>query len=401
MTQKTRKRIFALVRAVVCIAALAWVVNGVSLRDHAELTDGPTLPLVGETDTTVTVERDGMEVVLLRDQLALNDDGSPRISYGLITALKQSSGWILLLCLPVFAPVFFLQSLRFVWMLRAQEIHISYLDSVKLTWAGNCLNFAAPGSTGGDVAKAYWIAQHTDRKTEAVTTVFLDRVVGLTGLMTTVGLVIFTCARNPQLLTIGYGIAALWLGIVGGSVLLASQRVRAWLDSQRWAFGLAARAAGPVGKGTAGGDSRSGLWSWVSHQALRAVQATRRLLHHKRLVLGSLLATVALQLFAVSDFVLICWAVGMDFSDGKMWDYYAVTSTGVIVAAIPITPQGFGTSEAVYRFFLLLEHASLSQILCMAMGIRLLQLVWSLPGLLVTMTGSYKPRKPDAAMVSQ
>jgi len=32
-------------------------------------------------------------------------------------------------------------------------------------------------------------------------------------------------------------------------------------------------------------------------------------------------------------------------------------------------------------------------VLCMAMGIRILQLVWALPGFLVTMTGAYTPSK--------
>lgn len=399
MTEKTRRRLFALLRTVVCVGALAWVLNGVSLRDYVELTDGQILPLVGETETTVTVEQDGLEVLLPRDQVALNDDGSPRITYGLITALKQSSGRVLLLCLLVFTPVLFIQSLRFVWMLRAQEIHIRYWESVKLTLAGNFLNFAAPGSTGGDLAKAYWIAQHTDLKTEAVTTVLLDRIVGLTGLLTTVGLVIFTCAHDPKLIGAGYVIAALWLGIVGTSVLLATRRVRAWLDAQRWGSDSTARGTGQADQGAARRGRRSRVVRWVLGQALRAAQATRRLLHHKRLVVGALLATVALQLFAVTDFVLICWAVGMDFSDGKMWDYYAVTSTGVIIALFPVSFQGLGTSEAVYKYFLLGSHGSLSQILCMAMAVRLLHLAWSLPGLLVTMTGAYKPRDPEAASV--
>ncbi|MCH7643692.1 MAG: flippase-like domain-containing protein, partial [Myxococcales bacterium] len=69
---------------------------------------------------------------------------------------------------------------RLRWLLAAQAIHLSYWDCVKLSFAGNFLNVAAPlGSTAGDVFKAYFVSLHTDRKTEAMTTIVLDRVLGL------------------------------------------------------------------------------------------------------------------------------------------------------------------------------------------------------------------------------
>ncbi|MCP4250465.1 MAG: flippase-like domain-containing protein, partial [bacterium] len=281
--------------------------------------------------------------------------------------------------------------LRFVWMLRAQEIYISYWESVKLSFAGNFLNFVAVGTTGGDVVKAYYISLHTDRKTEAVTTVFLDRVVGLTGLLTLVAVVIFLCTRNPQLLAAGGFVVVLLLAILVGLTLLSSPRLRGWLVSLGPVAALQALASEAPQAARSGGRLRT-LAVWILGQAHRADRATRRLLRHKRLVLGALLATVVLQFLAVSDFVLICYAVGMDFSPGRAWDYYAITSAANIVAAIPVTPQGLGTMEATYKHFLLGSHANLSQVLCMAMGVRLLHLLWALPGILVTMTGSYRPQ---------
>jgi uncharacterized protein (TIRG00374 family) len=397
MTEKQKKLLFTSLRILICVVALAWVLKGVTLYDHVELTDGERLRLTRETDTTVTVVREGREVVLPRDRIARHEDGTERITYGLYGAVARSDPKILLLCWAIFAPVSLLQSLRFMWMLRAQEIHISYWESVKLSFAGNFLNFFALGTTGGDVVKAYYITLHTDQKTEAVTTVFLDRVIGLMGLLTTVGIVVFTCARSADVRAVGYFVAAGWFAGVLAAVLLSSRRLRSWLASRPTVGRLILLAdEGKNATASASGRLRR-LVVWTLSQGQRAERTTHRLLRHKPMVIGALLATIALQAIAVSDFVLICYALDMDFSDGKMWEYYAITSVGAIVAAIPITPQGLGTTEAAYKHFLLGSHGTLSQILCMAMGIRILQLSWALPGFLVTMTGAYKPRnRPDA-----
>lgn len=403
MTAQSRKVFFTALRVVVCVVALTWVLYGVSLYDYVELADGERLRVLDETDTTISVVREGQEVVYPRDRIAVEEDGSRKISYGLYSALRQSRLKVLLLCLAFFSPVPFLQSLRFVWMLRAQEIHITYWESVKLSFAGNFLNFVAVGTTGGDVVKAYYISLHTDRKTEAVTTVFLDRVVGLSGLLIMVTVVVFLCTRNPELLALGGLVLATLLAVTIGALLLGWPRLRSWLGSLR----LVARMRDLASESpqTAPASSRPpvtdvppvkvlrSLVVWVLNQAQRADRATRRLLRHKRLVFGALGATVLLQFIAVSVFVLICYAVGMDFSPGRAWDYYAITASANIVAAVPVSPQGLGTVEATYKHFLLGSHANLSQVLCMAMGVRVVHLLWALPGILVTMTGAYKPRE--------
>ena len=93
------------------------------------------------------------------------------------------------LALATFIPVPLLQSLRLVWMLRVQDIRIGYWLAVKLSFAGNLLNFVVLGSIGGDLYKAYYLTKHTLHKTEAVTTIFVDRLVGLTSLILLVGVV--------------------------------------------------------------------------------------------------------------------------------------------------------------------------------------------------------------------
>ena len=81
-------------------------------------------------------------------------------------------------------------------------------------------------------------------------------------------------------------------------------------------------------------------------------------------------------------------------------DYFAFIGSGNVISALPITPQGVGTVEAFYKEFLVGPYGSVSQILCLAMGIRLLMLTWSLPGVLVVMTGPFR-RAKEADRLSQ
>ena len=366
-------------RIVVCAVALVYVVQGVTWHDYVALEGGQRVRVLEIDDGRDTVEvrhPDGRQETLPLANIARDEKGEPQITYGLRTAWRQSRKSILLLAVAVFAPVTFFQSLRFRLMFRAQEISISYWEALKLCFAGNFLNWATPiGSTAGDVFKAYHVARHTPRKTEAVTTILLDRIIGLSVLLAMVGIAIEIGGRDPLLRNLGHVINA---GIAVGIIfvgLFFSERVRGRL-----------RAGGLV--------SRLPL-----EQQIRRVDATtRRLLKHIPCLGGAALCTLVLQFFALSSFVLAAYALQMKFEESKVFDYYACIGSGVVVAAIPISPQGLGTSEAVYRKFMLGSHGTLSQILCMAMAVRLIHLGWSLPGSLVALTGAYrlKPTEDSA-----
>jgi hypothetical protein len=64
-------------------------------------------------------------------------------------------------------------------LLSMQQISTSLRDATLLTFAGNFSNVAVPGTTGGDLYKAYHIARQTHKTAEGVAIVFLDRAVGL------------------------------------------------------------------------------------------------------------------------------------------------------------------------------------------------------------------------------
>ncbi|MFH0980429.1 MAG: lysylphosphatidylglycerol synthase transmembrane domain-containing protein [Planctomycetota bacterium] len=373
MNPKVRKRLFTGLRIIICAVALAWVLHGVTWHDYVTLQDGRQWRAleIDERERTVTIEGPGGEPRTCSwAEVAVNQEGQPRITCGLVTAWRRSRTFDLLLSLAAFAPVTFLQSWRFRLVFRAQGITLSYGECVKLCFTGNFLNFVTPiGTTAGDVFKAYHVARHTDRKTEALTTILLDRLIGLGCLLLLVGITIEVGAEDPLLRKLGHLINT---GLVAAVVLVGlffSTGVR-----ERWLpRGLAARLP-------------------LLEHVRRVDAATRRLLQHVPYFGGSVVLTLVLQFFAVSSFVLAAYALRMNFTASKVFDYYACIGAGLVVAAIPISFQGLGTSEAVYRQFMLGSHGTLSQLLWMAMAVRLIQLLWSLPGLLVGLTGAYKLR---------
>jgi uncharacterized protein (TIRG00374 family) len=74
----------------------------------------------------------------------------------------------------------FLCTSRWLILVRGQGLRLSFRDLFSLNMIGNFFNTFMPGSVGGDLIKAWYIAgKQPGKRTEAVFTVLLDRVLGL------------------------------------------------------------------------------------------------------------------------------------------------------------------------------------------------------------------------------
>jgi len=380
MTKRKKKWLFSVLRLVICVGALWIVVRGVTINDILTPADGsPEVvgSIVEHADGFTVTLPDGMTSTFLHDQVALDENGHPRVSYGLGTAWRTSTKKYLLISVLLMIPVAVLQGVRFLWLLIAQNIRIGLWESVKLAFAGNFLNFAAPlGSTGGDVFKAYYVSLHTEHKTEAITTVFLDRIVGLLSLVIIVAvLATLAPAGNPL------AEFRVWtLSILAAGVIAALAYLSPFLREKLVPKKLLSRL--PMGD-----------------QLKRVDQAGRTLARHKSIVVAALFITFVLQAVAMAAFFIVAVALGMRANVGNVLEYYAYFATGAVVQALPGPPQGLGTVELAYSYFFK-TYGSPSQIVCMALGIRLVAFTASLPGLLVTLTGAYKPKTVAPSPIS-
>lgn len=369
MASKNKKRLFNILRISVCIAALWFVVQGVTLDDHVTLQDGSVVAgrVAVVADPVSIVTASGSTQHIPHERIAHDSDGALRITYGVRSALARSSWRFLLLALAIHFLVTFPQSVRLHWMLRAQQIRVSVWESIKLSFAGNFLNFAAPlGSNAGDVFKAYFLSLHTDRKTEAVTTIVLDRMIGLASMIAVVALIIVASPSENRIAQFRpYVLTMVVVGVTCAVLYLS----RIW------------ERLVPTG--------------WVQkipmlHQLRRIDNTARTLARHYVILAGCILVTVVLQAMAMGAYFTIAVAVGLDARFDNILEYYAYFYTGAFIQALPGPPQGLGTVELAYRY-LFASFGSPSQIICVAFLIRLMVLACALPGLWVTLTGAYKP----------
>jgi len=366
-----------LLRYGLCAVAIVYLVRCVTWYDYARLEgpNGPKVRLLEQRGETYLIERDGRKETVTAGEVhhvRVGQQDVPDIELGISTVVRQADGLRGLWALLIFAPVVALQCGRLVVMLAIQGVRISFWTSTKLSFVGNFFNFALPGTTGGDLIKAYYLTHYTHLKTEAVTTVFLDRAIGLFGLVLLAGTSILLTRNPAQFHQLIRALAILCGLLVLGSLIVFSRRLREALRLRELAGRL------PMGD-----------------QILRVGRATVAMRSHKLLVLLSLAMTVALQGTVMIAAVIMKDALHME---GDASYYFIYVSIGFLIAAIPISPpQAFGVMEAFYvQFF---TQGGLrndpAQAVALALALRLIQLVWALPGVLVPLLGAHLPRKEE------
>ena len=108
---------------------------------------------------------------------------------------------------------------RWQLLLRVQGVVLSWKRVFALVMIGLFFNFLIPGGTGGDVVKIFYLLKETaGQRTAAVLSVFMDRIIGLIGLI--VLSAFFTATRWSWLMSTAETAQYVWLVfiILGGSI---------------------------------------------------------------------------------------------------------------------------------------------------------------------------------------
>ena len=104
-----------------------------------------------------------------------------------------------------------------------------------LTMVGAFYNTFMPGSTGGDVLKAYYASKHTTHRTRAVLSVIIDRVIGLLALIIMGGVMAsIQYWRSPlpddpvtrACRRVAIGSALILLAVIGGMLIFFTPALR-------------------------------------------------------------------------------------------------------------------------------------------------------------------------------
>lgn len=109
------------------------------------------------------------------------------------SALGRADPWWLAAGLLIYGCVEMIAVFRWQLLLRVQEIHLGWHRVFMLLMIGLFFNFFAPGGTGGDMVKIFYLLKETPgRRAHAFLSALVDRLIGIFSLVTLAGVLIAT-----------------------------------------------------------------------------------------------------------------------------------------------------------------------------------------------------------------
>ncbi len=252
---------------------------------------------------------------------------------------------------------------RWKLLLAAQQIRIPIQEVFRIFFVGQFFNLFMIGATGGDLVKAFLTARTAGgRKTEAVSTVLIDRMIGLTALVLLAGTVVALRAGlffgNPALRPIGVFVISFMTLMV---VVVVTPFCRDWLEHPRFA-----------GRGFLPDSAKR-----VERILRRAYEACFICRRNPRLLSQTFLLSLANHLLAV----IACIAFGKALNMPLGWlEYLTYVPVIGVFGAIPITPGGLGLREGAA--VVLLGSAGIARPEAMLLSLLLYAglTIWSLFG---------------------
>lgn len=275
----------------------------------------------------------------------------------------------------------FLCILRWQVLLEALGIRLPLRRLSALYYIGQFFNAFMFGATGGDVAKAYYVATETHHKrTEVVATVFIDRIVGLFALMVLTIAIMLARLRfflaTPEMRAAFVFSAVMVVGSLSGLALMFRRNLAERLPLFRWI------------------EQRTPIREILTraHNAFRLCMRSRSVLIKTGILsllnhVGSLVAIFYLGLALRIDLGFV--------------DYLTVFPAINAIAAMPITPSGLGTRESACLFLLGPLGVSPSAAVTLSLLYYGTLMAWSLVGGLVYLfytlrRGLTPPPAPEA-----
>ena len=277
----------------------------------------------------------GIGAALLGYILAVNWEGKPGSQtpgLGDIFAKPFHVGPLLWAAV-IWVGALFITFVRWWILVRAQGLPFSLYNAFRLGLVSYFFNTFLPGSVGGDVIKAVAVAREQTRRTVAVATVVIDRILGLWALAWLVMLLggIFWATENPYLIN---NESLKTIVRVTTGIVIAS--AAAW-----WLLGLlsekrAEAIAQRLGRFPKVGGSLGEMW--------RACSLYRR-------QPGVVAIALGMTLVAHAGWVVIfylCVSAFPDIELPTLAEHFLIVPVGMTAQALFPLPGGIGGGEAAY-----------------------------------------------------
>lgn len=142
----------------------------------------------------------------------------PKKNHDMAVALGSADKLWIILSVITYGCVELFAISRWRILLKVQGIDISWWRLGALLMIGLFFNIFMPGGTGGDVVKVYYLLKETEKKTQALLAVLMDRLIGLLGVMSIAGIVIGVRYHWLTQTKVTAGLLYSLLLIFGGSI---------------------------------------------------------------------------------------------------------------------------------------------------------------------------------------
>jgi glycosyltransferase 2 family protein len=269
---------------------------------------------------------------------------------------------IFILSLIAMGATLLLGIIRWRMVLKVHGLNLSFGRASEISFVAHFFNSFLLGSTGGDLMKAYYAARETHhKKAEAVSTVVVDRLIGLWAMLIFAGLMMIPnltlLFEHARLRGLAYFILAMLAGCTGAALLALRGGVsKAWGGARVWLRRL------PKGESLE-----------------RLLDACRYFGQHRRLIARTLLISMVLNAICVVQLWIIAWGLGLTINPIAL---FVIVPMIICISALPITPSGLGVRENLFVF--MLQDPSINVDPTRALSLSLLAyfgfLIWSIIG---------------------
>ncbi len=253
--------------------------------------------------------------------------------------------------------------IRWKLILDAQGMRLSWLRTNNIFFIGLFFNAFMIGPTGGDIIKAYLTARETHhKKTEAVTSIFIDRIIGMLMLAVMAALVILLrwdfFLGHAETRRVAWPMLVICAVIIGGGVLAFSVHLFEAIPALRrlTTHRLIGKAAAMVEK------------------VYNAFYVCRR---HPRLLAQIALYSLVLQTLFVVVTAFVGNALGLRV---RFVDYFTFYPIIAMIGAIPVTPGGLGLREGAAVHLWSVLSVSADKAFLLAFLPYLFLTAWGIPG---------------------
>ncbi len=300
----------------------------------------------------------------------------------LASIFRRMNLGVFALTLSIFVICQVMVGFRWWLLLRTQSIFINLGAAVRLNFLGWFYNNFMPGSVGGDLLRAWYVTKHTDKKFEAVLSVFVDRFIGLLSTLIIAGFfyvlflrgqaeaVTFTGRSGPFKFLAEYKGGIIWVVVVLAAVFC----------------GLLLHGRGRVLLRTA--------WLYIRIHSVRAFEKLKDAVYvyysKPRTILAAFGLTVFLQIITITGF----WFLGKSLGITASLKYYYVFFTLTwMLGALPVSIGGAVVVEGILAY-LFVRYAGVEAEAALALALcqRIVWMIASLPGAAIHLIGAHLPK---------